>query len=125
MGVGISFYYGVGKRLKDILTPEEYSDWAEEEMDENHVLSRLEKVGYGVSSSEEWGWILEVGVCISDGDGYKNYCNNSFHKENWIARLLASDLSEMKKEIAETIEEINKVAGRKLIDSEPYFYSRG
>jgi hypothetical protein len=125
MGVGISFYYGFAERLDKILTEEEYNAWAEEEMDDNHVLNRLEKEGYEINSTEEWGYVLEVGTYLSGGDGYKNYCNNSLHKENWIERLLESGLTEMQEEMIKHREKINEVAGRKLIDKDPYFFSRG
>lgn len=125
MGVGISFYYGISERLDKILTDEEYRAWADDEMDENHILNRLEKEGFETSSTEEWGYVLEEGIYISGGDGYKNYCNNSLHKENWIGRLLESGVAEMKEEMTQRINKINEIAGRKLIDKEPYFYSRG
>jgi hypothetical protein len=126
MGVGISFYYGFAERLDKILTAEEYEEWmGSSNIDDNHVLNRLEKAGYETTSTEEWGPVLQVGTYLSGGDGYKNYCNNSLHKENWIERLLDSGLAEMKKEMIEHRDKINEIAGRKLIDKEPYFFSRG
>lgn len=124
MGISVSYYYGIAEQIKNFLTKEEYEAWYNEEMDENHIIHRLKKNGYNISSSEEDGYLLTVGIQLNKGE-YKNYCPNSFFEENWLFNLLNKDFdfSSIKETIEENIKKINQIAGREIIKSAK-FYSR-